>query len=184
VVDFGRLNGTGDRFLVAYEAVQTGSSTHFEARSFQPMREDTGWNLAAAKGIETAMRSFHGASRAYNIAVFPAEREGIYVYLYPAQIKNGIYLLGADVRYRISSDGMKVLEKRQMHKSIIEYGQPGPQDMVSSGYHTHILSDLPEDTDVFLVLVRRPRVPEVVGAGAYIFTIGVDGKITIENRLK
>ena len=60
VVDFGRLNGTEDRFLVVYEAVQTGSPTHFEVRSFQPMREDTGWNLAAAKGIETAKRDFRG----------------------------------------------------------------------------------------------------------------------------
>jgi hypothetical protein len=46
VVDFGRLNGTGDKFLVAYEATQTGSQAHFEVKSFQPMREDTGWNLA------------------------------------------------------------------------------------------------------------------------------------------
>jgi hypothetical protein len=184
VVDFGRLNGTGDRFLVAYEATQTGSQAHFEVRSFQPMREDTGWNLAAAKGIETAMRSFHGAGRAYNIAVLPAEREGMYLYLYPAQIKNGIYPLGADVRYRISPDGTKLLEKRQMHRSIIEYGQPGPQDMVSSGYHTHVLCDLPEDTDVFLVLVRKPRVPEFVGAGAYMYTIDVHGAITVADRPK
>jgi hypothetical protein len=30
------------------------------------------------------------------------------------------YPLGGDVRYRIVPDGMKVNEKRQMHKSIIE----------------------------------------------------------------
>jgi hypothetical protein len=98
VVDFGRLNLTGDKFLVAYEAAQTGGSAHFEVRTFDPMREDTGWNLAAAKGIEAVMRDFHGANRPYNIAVLPAEREGMYVYVYPAQVKNGVYPLGGGWR--------------------------------------------------------------------------------------
>jgi hypothetical protein len=48
------------------------------------------------------------------------------------------------------------------------------------GYHMHVLSDLPEDTDVMLVLTRQPRVPETVGAGAYIFTIDVNGNITAD----
>jgi hypothetical protein len=182
VVDFGRLNESGDKFLVAYETVQVGSSARFEVRGFDPTREDTGWNLAAAEGIETAMRDFGGASRPYNVAVLPAEHESMYVYLYPAQVKAGVYPLGADVRYHVSPDGKRILEKRPMHKNIIEYGQPGPQDTVSSGYHTHALSDLPEDTDVLLVLARKPRVPEFVGAGAYIFTIDVNGKITVADR--
>src|SRR5208283_4444067 len=79
VVDFGRLNEAGDKFKVAYEAVQTGSPAKFEVRSFDPAREDVGWNLAAAKGIQAAMRDFAGTSRPYNIAVLPAEREGLYV---------------------------------------------------------------------------------------------------------
>jgi hypothetical protein len=49
---------------------------------------------------------------------------------------------------------------------------------MAGGYHTHVLSDVPEDTDVMLVLTRQPRVPEIVGAGGYIFTIAVDGTIT------
>lgn len=182
VVDFGRINATRDKFLVAYEAVQTNSPSRFEVKSFNPVREDTGWNLAAAKGIEAAMRDFGKGDRPYNVAVLPAENDSLYVYMYPAQTKEGIYPLGADVRYRVSPDGTKITEKRQMHKGIIEYGRPGPGDTVSSGYHTHILSDLPEDTDVFLVLVRRPRVPEAIGAGAYMYTIGVDGKITVGDR--
>lgn len=87
VVDFGRLNEAGDKFLVAYEAVQVGSSAKFEVRSFDPPREDRGWDLAAAKGIEVATGDFSGASRPYDIAVLPAEGEGMYIYLYPAQVK-------------------------------------------------------------------------------------------------
>ncbi len=182
VVDFGRLSEAGDKFLVAYEATQTGSPARFEVRGFDPVREDTGWNLAAAKGIETAMRDFGGASRPYNIAVLPADREGMYVYMYPAQVKEGVYPLGADVRYRVSTDGARILEKRQMHKGIIETAPASSPDAVAGGYHTHVLSDLPEDTDVLLVLTRKPRVPEFVGAGAYMFTIDVNGKITVQDR--
>jgi len=46
------------------------------------------------------------------------------------------------------------------------------------------LTNLPEDTDVLLVLTRQPRVPEVVGAGPYMYTITVDGTITVANRLR
>jgi hypothetical protein len=55
---------------------------------------------------------------------------------------------------------------------------------VAGGYHVHVLSDLPEDTDVLLVLTRKPRVPEVVLAGAYIYTIDVHGAITVADRPK
>lgn len=182
VVDFGRLNESGDKFLLAYEAVQTGNAARFEVRGFDPVREDTGWNLAAAKGIETAMRDFGGSSRPYNIAVLSAEHQRMYVYVYPAQVEAGVYPLGADVRYRISEDGTTMIEKRQMHKSIIESVPTRKEVKVAVGYHSHVLSDLPEDTDVLLVLTRKPQVPEIVVAGAYIFTIDVSGKITVEDR--
>jgi hypothetical protein len=182
VVDFGRLNEAGDKFLVAYEAVQRGNPAKFDVKAFDPAREDAGWNLAAAKGIETAMKDFGETSRPYNIAALPAERAGMYVYLYPAQVKAGVYPLGGDVRYHVSPDGTKIIEKRQMHKTIIE-SVPAKKDVkVAVGYHSHVLSDLPEDTDVLLVLTRKPRVPEIVVAGAYMFTIDVSGKITVEDR--
>lgn len=154
VVDFGRLNQAQDRFLVAYEAVQV--SAKFEVKSFDPAREDTGWNLAAAKGIETAMRDFGETSRPYNIAVLPADHESLYVYLYPAQVTAGVYPLGADVRYQVSQDGTKISEKRQMHKTIIESVTARTDVTVKGGYHSHVLSEVPEDTDVFLVLTRKP----------------------------
>lgn len=177
VVDFGRLSAAGDKFFVDNEAVQIGSPARFEVKSFAPAREDMGWNLLAARAIETATRDFGGTNRPYNIAVLPTKLGGMYVYFYPAQVKAGVYPLGADVRYRVSPDGGKIAEKRQMHKSIIESVAARTQMTVESGYHTHVLSDLPEDTDVMLVLTREPRVPEIVVAGAYMFTIDVSGKI-------
>jgi hypothetical protein len=180
VVDFGRLSASEDKFLVVHEAIQ--ASEQYTVRSFNPAREDVGWNLAAAKAIETAMHDFQGANRPYNVAMLPAEDQGIYVYLYPAQLKEGVYPIGADARYRISPDGTKITEKRQMHKSIIEPAPASTDVKVEAGYHTHVLSDVPEDTDVLLVLTRRPRVPEFVGTSKYLYTIGIDGNIIKEKQ--
>ena len=97
----------------------------------------------------------------------------------PVQVKPDVWPIGGDGRYRISGDGGRILEKRQLHKSIIE--QPVPKN-TAAGYHTHILSDLPEDTDVFLVLSRRPAVPEYVGTRNFIYAIKTDGSISIEKQ--
>lgn len=182
VVAFGRLEDAQDKFLVAYEVVKTGDPAQWEVRTLDPPKEDTAWNLAAARAIETAVKDFGAARRPYNAAVLPAKQDGLFVYLYPAQTEEGIYPLGADVRYHISPDGKGIIEKRQMHKSIIEYRPAPPKVTTQAGFHTHVLSELPEDTDVLLVLTRKPQVPEFVAAGAYLFIIGVNGEILVKDR--
>jgi hypothetical protein len=117
--------------------------------------------------------------------VLPSGNDSLYVYQYPAEVKSGIYPFGADVRYRVSLDGAKITEKRQLHRGLIEYAAPaGTSEKAAAGYHTHALTNLPEDTDVMLVLTRQPRVPEFVGAGAYVFAIDIDGKISVEDQPK
>lgn len=184
VVDFGHLNVAGNKFLVSHEATQAAIPAHFNVKSFDPDREDVGWNLAAAKAVEIAAKDFGPTTRPYNIAVLPASRGSLYVYLYPAQVKVGVYPLGGDARYRVSPDGAKIIEKRHMHKSIIESISADPKVKVESGYHTHVLSDVPEDTDVFLVLTRQPKVPEIVVTQHYMYTIATDGTITVADRPK
>lgn len=184
VVDFGRLNASGDKFLVAYEAVPTGSPARYEVKSFTPVREDVGWNLSAARAVELVTKDFGPTTRPYNIAVLPGDAGSLYVYMYPAQVKAGVYPLGGDVRYRVSPDGSSITDKRQMHKSIIESVSADPKVKVESGYHTHVLSDVPEDTDVFLVLTRQPQVPEIVVTQHFMYTIATDGTITVGDRPK
>jgi hypothetical protein len=182
VVDFGRLSTTGDTFLVADEATQMGGSAKFQVRTFDGARKDTGWNLSAARAIETASGDFGETDRPYNIAVLPAGGGRLYVYLYPAQTDAGVYPLGGDVRYLISPDGMKIVEKRQLHKSIIETAPANSGEEVKGGYHVHVLSDLPEDTDVMFVLTRKPLMPEIVLAGSSLYAIDVHGAITVRPR--
>jgi hypothetical protein len=42
-----------------------------------------------------------------------------------------------------------------------------------------VITDAPEDTDVFYVLTRRPLTPESVAAGKHVYFIETDGTIKV-----
>jgi hypothetical protein len=46
------------------------------------------------------------------------------------------------------------------------------------GYHTAVLGDIPEDTDVFFVLSRRPSIPEMIRTRNFLYRIETDGTVT------
>jgi hypothetical protein len=180
VVAFGHLNDTRDKFLVAYEATQGATLRDFTVKKLDPPQEDTFLYLAAAKAIDTALHDFQGQNRPYNVAVLPAPLNQLYVYVVPAQTKTGIYALGGDVRYLITPDGSTIVEKRQLHKTIIEMSPSSVPNGATpaAGYHTHVLSDVPEDTDVFYVLTREPSEPEYIATmHKKLFVISPDGTI-------
>ena len=178
-VAFGHLNDARDKFLVAYKATQGPTLQEFTVQKFDPPQEDTSFCLVAARAIETALHDFHGEKRTYNAAALPAPPNQLYVYIVPAQTEKGVYPLGGDVRYLVSADGNTLIEKRQLHKAIIEIrGQLPNGSTLAAGVHTHILSDVPEDTDVFYVLTRKPSIPEMIGTrNKKLYEISTDGTI-------
>lgn len=184
-VAFGHLSAQRDKFIVACEAIQSPNPKEFTVRKLDPPREDTAFYLAAAKAIETALRDFRGEQRPYNVAVLPAPSDQLYVYVLPAQTKAGVYPLGGDVRYLMTADGSSIVDKRQLHKSIIELDRSSiPKGAaLAGGVHSHVLSDVPEDTDVFHVLTRQPPRPEFIGMrSGKIYVIGTDGTITEQKK--
>ena len=181
-VVFGALNAEKSAFLISHEAVaEAGRPGQFEVKRDDPPREDGGFFLFAARALELAQADFGGAARPYNTAVLPAEEGRLYVYLYPAQVKAEVYPLGGDVRYLVTADGEKILEKRQLHKTIIESG-PAKGKKVVGGYHSHELREVPEDTDVLHVLEQSPPAPEMVGTAHFVYEIGVDGVIRVKKK--
>lgn len=129
-----------------------------------------------AKATATALKDFQGEKRPYNTAVLPAQSGQMYVYVLPAQTVDDVYPLGGDVRYLISASGNTIVEKHQLHKAIMDRdfrNLARPQ----AGYHTHVLSNVPEDTDVFFVLRQKSPVPEYVGTKSQIYVIKIDGSI-------
>jgi hypothetical protein len=177
IVVFGRFNEQRDKFLVVYEASQGASAKEFNVKKYDAPKEDAGFYLSAAKAVEIALADFRGENRPHNVAILPVKSGQMYVYVVPAQTEQGVYPLGGDVRYLVSQDGSKIVEKRQLHKSIIEFRTPPEQQKVEGGYHTAVLDDVPEDTDVFHVLVRKPSVPEWVATRQYVYRIEVDGAV-------
>ena len=154
----------------------------FDVKEMTPPKEDTGFFLSAAKAIDTSLKDFmehfEGEQRPYNVAVLPAEKGQVWVYLVPAPTKPNVWPLGGDVRYLISADGTKIVSKRQLHKSIIEVEPPKDKNQQQvAGMHTHVLDDTPEDTDVFHVLTRKPAVPEMVITKQFVFQVDPDGSI-------
>jgi hypothetical protein len=170
-VMWGRFTQSRDKFLIAYEAIQSESPEVFTVKKHEPPLEDTGFYFHAALAIATARQEFHGEQRPYNMAVLPADKGGLYVYILPAQTDEGVYPVGGDIRYLISGDGLNIVSKRRMHQDIINFTIRNDS---TYSLHTHILSDTPEDSDVFDVLARRPLIPE------YIFTCNFTYKVTPE----
>jgi len=177
IVAFGRLNEKRDRFLIVYEANQGAGPKEFKVKKYDIPKEDAGFYLSAAKAIETVLADFSGENRPYNVAILPAKTGQIYVYVFPAQVDQGVYPLGGDARYLVSQDDSRIVEKRQLHKSIIEFAPPPETQKPEAGYHTAVLDDVPEDTDVFHVLVRKPSVPEWVATRQHVYRIETDGAI-------
>lgn len=176
---FGVLTPERDRFLIWYEATRESNSRTFEVKRNDPPREDTEYFLNGAKALALARKDFQSTAeqRPYNASVLPAGPDQLYVYIVPAQTENGVYPLGGDARYLVSNDGNRILEKRQLRMSILETRPTQGPVKEAAGYHTHILSDVHEDTDVYYVLVRKPAIPEYIGAGKFRYVVQPDGTL-------
>jgi hypothetical protein len=115
-VAFGRLDEDKDRFLIAYEAAQGKAPDLFDIKELNPPKEDSGFFRSAAKAIDVALKDFiehfEGQQRPYNVAVLPAEKGELWVYLVPAPTNPNVWPLGGDVRYLMSADGTKIQMKR------------------------------------------------------------------------
>jgi hypothetical protein len=177
-VAFGRLTAGRDTFLVAFEAYPGASRGSYAARRVAPARADTDTLLRAARAIGAATAAFGPATRRYNAAALPDGLGAWWVYLVPAPTVWGIWPLGADTRFRVSGDGRRILETRRLHRQVIEFNAKGTPagGRVEVGTHTHVLSDEVEDTDVFSVLTRDPRVPEFIVTDRWVFRVDVEGR--------
>jgi len=183
IVVFGKFNQARDRFLLVYEAVQGSRPEDFSVAKHDPPVEDTGFYLAAANATEKALADFPLEKRPYNTYVFPRADGQLYVYVLPATNENGVYLLGGDIRYLFSADGNTILDRHPMHKTILVFDTNKKSEEVKkleAGFHTHVLSNCPEDSDVFYVLARKPSIPEYVGTmDKKMYVIETDGTILL-----
>lgn len=186
VVAFGRLNAERDTFYVSQIAIPAAVNgrrvdSTFEFQTFAEPGPDTDFLVRAARAMDVATMALGVTARAYTAAAIPNEKGEWLVYLTPSADAANVWPLGDDVRYRVSSDGRRVLETHRMHVGMIEAnrdGGSGDARLVAKG-SGKALRDLPEDSDVFHVLMNRPAVAEVVVTPRRRYRIDVDGSITL-----
>lgn len=83
----------------------------------------------------------------------------------------------------MSADGREILARRQLHNTVLEMGlPPDSAKTLEAGVHTAVLDNVPEDTDVFHVLVRQPRVAQYVVSDAFVYRIETSGDIRLLGR--
>jgi hypothetical protein len=172
LVTFPKWNEAHDRLVVVYEARETaGKFVERKLDSPSPSKDDL---VAKERALELAIGDFGKATRPFNSAILPAPGGNLFVYLYPGQTKADVWPIGGDVRYTISADGRHIVEKRQMHKAILDLEVKTNQH---AGFHADESSDTPEDTDVLYVLNRKPSMPEFVATARQLYVIDKDGNI-------
>jgi hypothetical protein len=175
VVVFGRLNETKDAFLIVYEASQGSSPREFTVKTYDPPQKDAGFISVAA--IEISLQNSHLERRPYNTYILSLDSGQLHVYVLPAQTLADVYPLGGDTRFLVSADGSNIIETRQLHKTILEVKHSAPSGTKpAGGFHTHVLTETPEDTDVFHVLRQTPPLPEFVGTKSGNYMIETDGR--------
>jgi hypothetical protein len=59
---------------------------------------------------------------------------------------------------------------------------PSKDNELVAGMHTHVLDDVPEDTDVFHALTRKSAVPEIIRTERFLFVVDADGDIKFLRR--
>ena len=186
-VVFGKLNSKADTFHIAFRAVQRAAGeTAFTTYEMRPPSGDVGYFARAGRALYTCRIDFRGLQRPYNAMVVPvAGSNEWFVYIVPAPTVAGVWPHGGDERFRVSADGRTIIERRRMHVGILDVRVPGrAPDGAEVAFltHTAVLDNRPEDTDVFHVLTRTPRLPEIVVSDKYYFSIDTTGRIMAYNR--
>ncbi|HEX7122280.1 MAG TPA: hypothetical protein VF178_07935 [Gemmatimonadaceae bacterium] len=176
---FGRLSAASDSLLILATAEQQDTPERFAVTLHSPPRLGPDDARRAFVALRTVGEDLGANPRPhqgpYNSYVLPRPDGGWWVYFLPAQTRPNEYPHGGDFRYEVSADGRTIEAKVQMHNTVLVSQVPAD---AASGWHTVVTADLPQDSDVFLVLTRKPAKPEMVVTEHFQYEIRVDGSIT------
>lgn len=183
VFDFGSPSADHSTFNVLCQVTQAGPGSATFDVTFPNAPVDTPFDVDAARSILLAEADFRfvESRHSYDYAALQRQDGEWYIYLYPGSLQIHDHQVGGDGRYLISADGMQILERHPMHDAVVESTAPAPAvpvgGQILAGFHTDELDDVPQDTDVFHVLIRRPSMPEYVDARGHLYKIDIDGSI-------
>ncbi|GEM_PF-6307171 len=116
----------------------------------------------------------------FNVAVFREPDNTITAYLTPGNEDPRAILLGGDVKISISADGASVLSQTELHNTTLRIPLSLPDGKQPAGaYHTHVVSELPTETDVALMLLHPVLAPHFIAGPQWMTQVDSAGKITV-----
>jgi len=117
-----------------------------------------GERMARAR-LTAAAQPFLPCSSRYDIVIVPASeigQEGFLVYLLASTANEGEWIVGGHQRFLISADGSSVLAHQALSKGCLAVPASRRRAGSASGaWVTHIVSDAPTETHVFLSLMHQ-----------------------------
>lgn len=138
-----------------------------------------------ARAVSAALKAIEfDAKGLYNTSVFREEDGTLTVYLLPGNKNPDIVLLGGDFKVMLSPDGSQVIKKFPLHRTMLEISVAPKEGKPAGAFHTHILDDIPTETDVALVLLYPSLAPHSVMGREWFSQIDKNGKITILGKTK
>ena len=154
MVSFMRMKGGA--YLPAYDIVFTPQRGHFVNAEG---REASSEEMAMFKARQLALQNIpRRCSRRYNaVVVSDVDGDGYLVYTLAATTDPNLILLGGHYRFTISQDASTIEKIDALFKSCMAMDKRKiPNDAKSAGmYITHLVSDTPVETHVFLSLLHK-----------------------------
>lgn len=185
VVYYGKLSKKEKQFKSVYVvAIPHGKSKEVTMASPRKTSKDL---LTFARAIKIAANEITEPQvPRYNPSVFREIDGTITVYFLPGNTQEGIVLIGGEYKVSVSSDGKRVLNSRKVHNSILRMQEhpADPDDKPAGGYHTHVLGDLPEETEVAVLRLHPTLAPHIIVGEKWTFGVDKEGKVFLMGKSK
>ncbi|MDD2703276.1 MAG: hypothetical protein PHC33_04660 [Candidatus Omnitrophica bacterium] len=183
-VYFGRISGEAADFQPAYVfACPADSPKKMKAVSFSEIPAEV---TQRARAVNTAVKAIEFDARGgpYNTSVFREEDGMLTVYLLPGNKNPDVVLLGGDFKVSVSSDGSQAVRKIPLHRTVLEIPSVPKEGKPAGSFHTHIMDDLPTETDVAQVILYPSLAPHSILGREWFSQIDKNGRIIILGRTK
>lgn len=184
LVFFGHIQDEVGAFLIT-NSFQCSDLSCDKMASVEDLKINAREIFELAKAAQLALLFLGVNFSDYDTKVFREKDRSVTVYVTPSSKKEGIELIGGDFKFSISPDASEIFTKTTLHKNILEVPMPSSgTNKVAGGFHTHVLNDLPTETDVAFILLNPQLAPNYIVGPTWMSYIDANGRIKVLGKTK